>query len=67
MFQNNTGKMKQMANLTEEELDSISNTLDISKDSLREMPKEELLLKFETALQKLKLELAFETEKKYFL
>jgi hypothetical protein len=55
--------MKQMANLTEEELGSISKTLDISKDLLREMTEEELLLKFETALQKLKVEFASETEK----
>ena len=52
-----------MANLTEEELDSISKTLDISKDLLQNMTEEELLLEFETALQKVKLESASEIEK----
>lgn len=52
-----------MANLTEEELDTVSKTLDISKDLLRNMTEEELLLEFETALQKVKLEAASETEK----
>ncbi len=55
-----------MANLTEEELDSISKTLDISKDLLRKMTEEELLLKVETALQKLRIESASETEKNIF-
>lgn len=52
-----------MANLTEKELDSVSKILDISKDSLRNMTEEELLLEFETALQKVKLESASEIEK----
>lgn len=52
-----------MANLTEEELNSVSESLGISKDSLRNMTEEDLLLEFETALQKVKLESASETEK----
>lgn len=52
-----------MANLIEEELNSVSEALGISKDLLRNMTEEEVLLEFETALQKVKLEFASETKK----
>lgn len=51
-----------MANLTEEDLDNISKTLGISKELLRNMTEEELLLEFETALQKLELEVSLKRE-----
>ena len=51
-----------MANLTEEELNSVSEALGITKDLLRDMTKEELLLEFETGLQKLELEVVSKKE-----